>query len=294
MFLICNTVQSKNDITILNNRIEKIRSDLQFQIDKKTKELQTELSNTQQQLINLEVKNDSLCKELSKNIKENAKISQDNYSNASKQINNVKSDSESNFKKLLIWGSIASVIILLISSILYMVLHRGINKKTDAIIDIRKTQEKLQKAQNKLQEESASLDTKMIEILNKKFNLEQQHPKVENISKQVVVDHDLALKMADEITRIEKNLSRMDTSIKGYKPLVKAIERIKDNFKANGYEIETYIGQTYNEGMRVNPDFIIDEELPFGTRIITSVSKPQVHYNGELIQKATLTVSQNI
>ena len=86
----------------------------------------------------------------------------------------------------------------------------------------------------------------------------------------------------------------MDPSVKGYKPLVKAIERIKDNFKANGYEIVTYIGQPYNEGMRVNADFVIDEELPEGTRTITSVSKPQVHYNGELIQKATITVTQNI
>ena len=86
----------------------------------------------------------------------------------------------------------------------------------------------------------------------------------------------------------------MDPSVKGYKPLVKAIERIKNNFKANGYEIVTYLGQTYNEGMRINPEFVIDETFPIGTRIITSVSKPQVHFNGELIQKASVTVSQNI
>jgi hypothetical protein len=46
--------------------------------------------------------------------------------------------------------------------------------------------------------------------------------------------------------------------------------------------------------MRVDADFIIDEELPEGSRIITSVSKAQVHYNGQLIQKANITVSQNI
>ena len=86
----------------------------------------------------------------------------------------------------------------------------------------------------------------------------------------------------------------MDPSVKGYKPLVKAIDRIKDNFKANGYEIVTYLGQAYNEGMRINPEFVIDETLPEGIRTITSVSKPQVHFKGELIQKASVTVSQNI
>ena len=49
-----------------------------------------------------------------------------------------------------------------------------------------------------------------------------------------------------------------------------------------------------NEGMRLNPEFVIDETLPEGTRTITSVSKPQVHFKGELIQKASVTVSQNI
>ena len=132
-----------------------------------------------------------------------------------------------------------------------------------------------------------------MELLDNQIQTEKQIK--QSVSKVApVLDHTLALKLADEITRIEKNLSRMDPSVKGYKPLVKAIERIKDNFKANGYEIVTYIGQPYNEGMRVNADFVIDEELPEGTRTITSVSKPQVHYNGELIQKATITVTQNI
>ena len=90
------------------------------------------------------------------------------------------------------------------------------------------------------------------------------------------------------------NLSRMDSTVKGYKQLSKAVERIKNNFQANGYEIVTYVGQPYNEGMRINADFVIDEDLPEGTRTITSVSKPQVHHNGELIQKATVTVTQNI
>jgi hypothetical protein len=107
-------------------------------------------------------------------------------------------------------------------------------------------------------------------------------------------DHSLALKVADEIVRIEMNLSRMDTSIRGYKQLAKAVERIKNNFLSKGYEITDMLNKPYDEGMRIHADFVIDENLEPGTRIITSIIKPQVIFNGELIQKATVTITQNI
>ena len=108
------------------------------------------------------------------------------------------------------------------------------------------------------------------------------------------VDHSLVLKVADEITRIEFNLSRMDSSIKGYKQLTKGIERIKNNYMAKGYEISDMLGKPYNEGMRINADFVLDENMESGTRLITSITKPQVIYKGEMIQKAIVTVTQNI
>ena len=63
---------------------------------------------------------------------------------------------------------------------------------------------------------------------------------------------------------------------------------------SKGYEIADMLGKVYNEGMRINADFVLDESLEPGTRIITSITKPQVIYNGELIQKAIVTVTQNI
>lgn len=107
-------------------------------------------------------------------------------------------------------------------------------------------------------------------------------------------DHSLVLKVADEITRMENNLLRMDPSIKGYKQLMASLKRIKDNLMAYDYELVEMLGKPYNEGMRVNADFVIDEAMEVGTRVITAVTKPQVNYKGEMIQKATITVSQNI
>ena len=46
--------------------------------------------------------------------------------------------------------------------------------------------------------------------------------------------------------------------------------------------------------MRVIADFVVNEELNEGEQIITGITKPQINYNGEMIQAAQITVSQNI
>ena len=167
-------------------------------------------------------------------------------------------------------------------------------KKGDTIDSITKaqnalqqTQQELQDAQKKLTEESLSLDNKLLELMEKQLSMPEPKANQE-------VDHTLALKIADEITRMEVNLSRMDPSIRGYKQLTKAIERMRETYAIKGYEITKLIGEKYVEGMKVVADFVDDEAIPQGRQIITSVKKPQVIYDGQLLQSAVLTVSQNI
>ena len=107
-------------------------------------------------------------------------------------------------------------------------------------------------------------------------------------------DHSLAIKVADEIVRMETNLSRMDPATRGFKQLSASVRRIKDNFAANGYEILDMLGKPYNEGMKVIADFIPDDNLKEGEQIITGITKPQINFNGVMIQAAQITVSQNI
>jgi hypothetical protein len=85
----------------------------------------------------------------------------------------------------------------------------------------------------------------------------------------------------------------MDPNTKGMKQLLRAIEHIRNNFSAYGYEIVGMLGQQYVEGMKAAVSFEIDESLPEGERIITRVIKPQVNYQGRAIQMAQITVSQN-
>ena len=85
----------------------------------------------------------------------------------------------------------------------------------------------------------------------------------------------------------------MDSSVKGYKQLSASLRRIKDNFAANGYEIVDMLGKPYTEGMRATVNYVSDETLEDGAQIITGIIKPQINYNGKMIQSAQITVSQN-
>lgn len=211
--------------------------------------------------------------------------------NISGEINKTNSNVQTNQDMLqsrTLWiGIMAVALLIFIVGVAYQLTKR-IKSGNTSIGEVRKAQEALQLAQTKMQEESVKLDDKLLEMFDKQISAT---PKVIGTDKP---DHSLALKVADEIVRIELNMSRMDSSIKGYKQLAKAVERIKDNFKANGYEIIDMLGKPYNEGMKVIANFVSDEELEEGKQIITGITKPQINYNGQMIQAAQITVSQNI
>lgn len=201
--------------------------------------------------------------------------------------NNVRTNQDQLQSRTLYGVIVVIVVFVIIGCVVYWFTKR-IKSGASTIGDVRRAQEALQAVQTKMQEESIKLDDKLLELFDRQ---------IANVPKNADYgepDHSLALKVADEIVRIELNMSRMDSSIKGYKQLAKAVERIKDNFKANGYEIVDLLGKPYNEGMKVSANFVVDEDLEEGKQVITGITKPQVNYNGQMIQAAQITVSQNI
>ena len=200
---------------------------------------------------------------------------------------NVQSNQDTLHSRTL-WGGGLSLAFFVAIIVVAYKLGKRINSGTATIADVRKAQEALQAAQTKMQEESVKLDDKLLDLFNRQL---ANSSKVAGNDKP---DHSLALKVADEVARIELNMSRMDSSIRGYKQLSKAVGRIKDNFNANGYEIVDMLGKPYNEGMKVIANFVVDEDLEEGKQIITGITKPQINYNGQTIQAAQITVSQNI
>lgn len=223
------------------------------------------------------------CNELKKTQAE-AQVS---ISEKLQDTDNVIASTQSVVKNRTLWGGIITIIILFAVSLISYYLIKRIKRGTSSIDDVRKAQEALQNAQSKMQEDSIKLDNQMLVLMERQLNIVPMNSLAET-------DHSLALKVADEIVRIELNLSRMDASVKGYKQLTKAVERIKNNFLANGYEIIDMLGKPYNEGMKVVANFVPDGTLKNGEQIITGITKPQINYNGKMIQSAQITVSQNI
>ena len=228
--------------------------------------LKKELMNTQNDLYNL-----------------SNKLGVD-ITNTQNQITINTNNLNDNIKSKTAWGILIITIIILVMTAIYLILYRRVEKGKSAIDKIKDTQ-------TSIQEESLKLDGKLVGLLNQQLNVQAN---ISNNDSNNQIDHSLALKVADEIVRIEMNLSRMDSSIKGHKQLSKAVERIKNNFLANGYEMVDMLGKPYNDGMKVVANFVSDENLKDGEQIITGIIKPQVNYNGKMIQAAQITVSQNI
>src|SRR5690606_38094837 len=195
---------------------------------------------------------------------------------------------DSSVEKNRLYWIIATLVTLLLGGLIYWLLGKRIaSSKTDVETQIRNTKASLE-------EESVKLDNKLVEVLETQLKLQQETAKLSPVTSNEKADHSLALKVADEIVRMQKNISKMGSDIKGLKPLLKGIERIQNNFAANGYEMINHLNKAYDERFNIDViNFITDDNLDEGTRIITAVIKPQVNYKGVLIQRAQVDVSQN-
>lgn len=203
--------------------------------------------------------------------------------------NNVRTNQDQ-LQTRTLYGVIVVIVVLAIIVGVACWLTKRIKSGTSTIGDVRRAQEALQAAQTKMQEESIKLDNQLLAIVQKQ--LDAYVPSANKTTGEP--DHSLVVKLADEIARIETNLSKMDKSVRGYKQLVQAKDRMINNVRANGYEIISLLGQEYNDGMQFPARFVPDESLPEGKRIITGMTKMQVNYNGKMIQPAEIVVSQNI
>ena len=196
----------------------------------------------------------------------------------------------------LYWIIAALFILLLIVLVFFLLKKQIFKQKTDLNKGLEKTRtdldQNIQKTRTFLEEEAVKLDNKLIGLLETQLKIINNTKPTTGSEVKKEEDHTLALKVADEIIRIQKNLTRMDEKTKGLKQLKASVKRIQDNFAANGYEIVDMLGKPFNEGMKVSANFIPDEDLESGQQIITRIIKPQVNYKGVMIQSAQIEVSQ--
>lgn len=97
------------------------------------------------------------------------------------------------------------------------------------------------------------------------------------------------------VQKIVLNASKGTERGGDFKKVQDAAKRIIDNTLVLGYELVDMLNKPYHEGMKLDDaNFINDESLVEGEQKITGITKPQINYNGKMIQSAKITVSQNL
>lgn len=189
---------------------------------------------------------------------------------------------EQNLQSKSMLGAVLIAALLVMVVVAFVVLRKRILHGTNEITELKEKADKLN------EQVVTKLNTELSEL--QKIASTASAPS-SNVSSEDMTD--LIKTLADRIAFMEVTLYRMDKTIKGYKQLSKSIDQMKSNLLANGYEIVDMLGKPYHEGMNATPSFIDDETIPEGMQIITGITKPQINYNGVMIQSAQITVSQN-
>lgn len=299
MFFLGVSGYSQNDTIYFSkeqfdSKIESIQNEFQKNLDSKFSYSISKSNAVESRLL------DSI-KTQNARIKELERLLEDNKSELSKtsselvstkeNLSSVKDDTAnkiSNLDESISSKTLLSFILIVLSAglaiILFVMLRRRLTNDTS------KLDGQITSTRSALEAEHMKLDQKLIEMLDTQLHI-QKEERSSAPPKEEEIDHSLALKVADEIVRMQKNISNMPEDTKGLKQLSKALQRIQDTFKVNGYEMIEMLGTPYNEGMKVVANFVPDENLEKGQQIITRIIKPQVNFNGVMIQSAQIEVS---
>ena len=292
-------------------KLEKLESQYQ-KLEKKLLESQTEIeklgrtNNTLQESIlglsskseelaaridsldSMLIQNTSAVNKLSQQLSEQKEVLSGRISETRETATQRITDLNKALSKNTLYWIIAVLAVSLLSILSFVFLRKKVTKNQSTIT------ESLANSRKEFEQEVIRLDEKLIGIMETQMKVIQEEKKAQSESQNSEQDHALALKVADEIVRIEKNISRMDKGTRGLKQLSKAVERIKDNFASNGYEMVDMVGKTYDDGMKVEVNFTPDENLEPNEAIIKRIIKPQILYHGKMIQTGHIVVNQGL
>ena len=266
-------------IVQLEGQVEALNSNYQSLL-KENKQLRSLIEAQAASIRSLELTNHEtsesvkkVADELGVKISETSNFAQSKTDELSKQTEHVQ--------KGLRTSSLASVIAGIILLALLVVLYFVFRKR---IISGRRNIERIAAGQKALQEESVKLDSQLISIL-------ESQTVAQSLSSEQ--DHKLVTSIANELARIDQNLEHMDSSVKGVSQLKHRADAIRTTLNTRGYEMPALLGTKYHEGYNMVATMELDEELEPGTQIIRRVIKPQINYNGKMIQAAEVVVAFN-
>jgi peptidoglycan hydrolase CwlO-like protein len=275
--------QAKNDtirqlqVHIIN--LEKLNSGLSKQVSSAN----SNIKKLEEKLVSTADSVNALRKELALTNK-NVQAMADKLDQQIRQLSDKSNSDFSVLSKRIYNNNLYWIFSLLAIALFAIILHR-LGKRSLTSVQ-SELSDQIKNSSKTIREEIIKLDNQVFWSLDYQKNLSR---KEQNESENI--DHSLALKVADEIIRIHKNISGMDPETKGLKQLEFAVERIQDNFTENGYEMVELLNKPYDQGMKVSAKFKPDSSLKRGEQIITRIIKPQVNYNNVIIQEAQVEVS---
>lgn len=276
-----NNIDLEKEIPALKQQINNLKSE-NGKLQSKINALSDSINHNTQRLNDIGTKVESNANTITQKSQELGDKIQETGKTSEEKISAVN-DSLSQSTLYWIIGFLATALLL---GLVYFLLGKRI--KTDRT-DV---EEQISKTKKSLEEEAIKLDTKLTEVLETQLKIVQAERNVPTNNSNEEADHSLALKVADEIMRINKNLSNMDASTKGLKQLAASVKRIEDNFAANGYDMPELLNKPFDSRMKlIVANSIPDEKLKSGEEIITRIIKPQVNFKGVMIQAAQVEVS---
>jgi len=251
--------------------IKNTASGLENQIDETEKKMHQNISELNKKFRINSTTIETIANDLGSEIEKSKKATNQSISVLNKTVS----------QNMLYWIIAVLAVALFVLAVFILLRKQIFEQKTDLDSNLHDTRKVLE-------EEGIKLDNKLIEVLESQLKIINSQGAGENKE----VDHSLALKVADEIIRIQKNLTRMGKKTKGLKQLNASVKRIQDNFASNGYELVEMLGKSYNDGIKASVNFIPDEDLRMGEQIVSRIIKPQVNYQGVMIQTAQIEVNQ--
>jgi hypothetical protein len=208
-------------------------------------------------------------------------------STTTEEKNQTLRESLSNLSKVSIAGMVATLILL---GAVYWFLRRryeGGERVLTGQIDVALKAVKL--SEEKIAKADTALADSLFDVLSKiKAASNAVAPSGPTAAP---VDHNLPLKLADEIHRMRKRLSSLPSDTKGLTPLHKSLERLEAEIADLGYEIIDLTGKPYSENLSVKARFVPSDDMAPDQKIISKVVSPQVNYQGVMIRMADIEVS---
>ena len=296
-----NNRRIKKGISSINEELDKIETAFNDKAKKLNTDIQkneNEIKSSRNELEDLKLGLDDKVQQLSNEVytknNQNESEIQAISNDVSEKINGLRSSYDQKFEELNVsiqadvrrqkplW-IIPIIVLFLIITISFFFLRYKVVQLDNALSS------KFTTSVGKLESEIIQVDTKLVQVLEGQIESDNLQ-----LSQKAEPDHSLPIKVCEEIQRMRNRIKHMDQDDQATKVISKRLESLEEKLNDMGYEISELEGKPFIEGMTINAQFIADENLKDGERIISRVIKPQLMYKNKLIQAGDVEVRQGV